>query len=325
MCDSIAYAWMGWLNQLRKHRQVFTAAVKTENHTFGMHCPRPLQIKLSLPDFRFVRALGHGYASTVFEAEHTPSKIHCVVKVCMKTRMSQEETKRIRREIRNHSNVFHRHILTFYAAFEDHSAFYLVLEYASQGDLYTYIKRQYAGKVQLYRFIYFILQPLLHAVAYLHSNNIIHRDIKPENILVDRQSIIRLCDFGLSIQCTNEKPRSIVGTLEYMAPEILQLKTDKITDRIDIWAIGVLTYECLVGNSPFAAKSDDEIKEKIKKYDIDFSKVQCATMRDFIKLCLTPDPEKRPSIQDLLHHGALHPEVWNDEEGVPVKRSFSFT
>lgn len=290
-----------------------------------MHCPRALQTGLDLSDFRFLRAIGHGFASTVFEAEHIPSNTHCVVKVCMKTRLTPDEMRRIRREIRNHANVFHRHILTFYAAFEDHTAFYLVMEYASQGDLFSYIKRQYAGKVQLQRFIYFILQPLLHALSYLHSQGIIHRDIKPENILVDHQSIIRLCDFGLSIQSYNERPRSIVGTLEYMPPEVVFVTGEAYTDRVDVWAVGILAYECLVGQSPFAARSDEEIKEKIRNMSIDLDKVSCSVMRDFIKNCLLRDPRDRPSIDELLHHRALHPEIWRNNELIPTKRSFSFT
>ena len=302
-------------------------ASRADSHTFGMHCPRPLQTDLSLSDFRFIRAIGYGFASTVFEAEHNPSKTHCVIKVCMKTRMNGEEMKRIRREIRNHSNIYHRHVLTFFAAFEDSTAFYLVMEYASQGDLYSYIKKQYAGRVHLHRFIYFILQPLLHTVAYLHDQNIIHRDIKPENILVDQNSIIRLCDFGLSIQCRNERPRSVVGTLEYMPPELLLGKTDNFTKKIDIWALGVLTFECLVGHSPFSAKTDEEIKQKILQLDIDFGKVQCEIMRDFITKCLTFDPDQRPDVETLLHHDALHPEVWHSHSGASTrhKRSFSFT
>jgi aurora kinase, other len=322
---------MGWLEQWKKKRR--SSSYTSQQHTYGIYCPRSLQTSLQLGDFRFLRAIGHGFASTVFEAQHVPSKTHCVVKVCMKTRLNADEMRRIRREVKNHSQVYHRHILTFYAAFEDASAFYLVMEYALQGDLYTYIKKQYAGKVQLHRFIYFILQPLLHALAYLHSTGIIHRDIKPENILVDHQSIIRLCDFGLSIQSYNERPRSVVGTLEYMAPEVLQSRTDStaFTQKVDVWAIGVLTYECLTGQSPFAGKSDEEIKRKILGREVALERIHNPTLRTFVELCLQTDPKLRPSVQELLQHDALHPDVWTRrpeeecEEMQCVKRSFSFT
>lgn len=316
---------MKWLANISRLRNKPSTTIP-ETHTFGTHCPRALITELTLSEFQFVRAIGHGYASTVFKAIHIPSKTDCVVKVCLKTRLSNEEIRRIRREIKNHSFVYHRHILTFYAAFEDATAFYIVLEYAAQGDLFNYIKRQYAGRMQLSRFNYFVLQPLLHAVAYLHSQGIIHRDIKPENILVDERSIIRLSDFGLSIQNTRERPHSIVGTLEYMPPEVLfhgNKASVVFSEKLDIWAIGVITYECLVGHSPFAARTDDEIRENIKHLRMDLDKVPSAEIRQLIAMCLQSDPAARPTIEELLAHEALRPKLSRNHSS--TKRSFSFS
>lgn len=315
---------MGWLDNFNRKKRP-SSADAPEQHTYGMHCPRPLQTCLELGDFRFIRAIGHGFASTVFEAEHVGSRIRCVVKVCMKTRLNPDEMRRIRREIKNHSNVFHRHILTFYAAFEDKAAFYLVMEYAVQGDLYSYIKRHYGGKVPIQRYITFILQPLLLALSYLHTQGIIHRDIKPENILVDQNNVIRLCDFGLSIHSYNERPRSIVGTLEYMAPEVISCSNTVFTDKVDVWAIGVLTYECVLGKSPFKATTDEEIKRHIMGRHIQLDGISNNAIRDLIDKCLTLDPVLRPSVKDLLQHEALHPATISSKDCCNRKRSFSFS
>jgi aurora kinase, other len=290
-----------------------------------MLCPKQLQTTLQLSDFQFVRAIGHGYASTVFEAIHISSKLHCVIKVCMKTRIGTDDSKRMRREIKNHAYVSHRHILTFYAAFEDSTAFYLVLEHAEHGDLYKFIKRNDYNNIPLHRFLAFILQPLLHAVAYLHSNHIIHRDIKPENILIDSTNIIRLCDFGMSIHFVDERPHSVVGTLEYMPPEILLRNTKYYSEKIDIWAIGVLTYECLVGHSPFADKTEAQIRKNILERRIDLSKVQTPLLQDFISICLQLQPENRPSIQELLNYEMFHPLIQQTRVAETGRRARSFS
>jgi aurora kinase, other len=311
---------MGWLSHFR-HKTRNKEHPNNTGCVYGLNCPRALQTKLALSDFRFLRAIGHGYASTVFEAEHSPTKLHCVVKVCMKARLNADETRRIQREIRIHSSIHHRHILTFYAAFEDANAYYLILEYASQGDLLTYIREQPQRLLNKQRFLMFVLRPLLHAVSYLHELGILHRDIKPENILLDHMGCIQVCDFGLSIHSYQERPRSIVGTLEYMSPELIEHRNPPYTAKIDVWAIGVLTYECLVGRSPFAAPSDAEIIQNIKTCTYDASML-AEDVRNFLSRCLVPDPADRASIQDLLGHELLCPLLQHGGNG--SRRSYSF-
>lgn len=329
--EYVCYGYsMTWFSIFSKKEKRPSSPPPSSSYTYGMHCPRPMRVPLSLSDFRFEGAIGHGYASTIFKALHETSRTPCVIKVCMKTRLSSAEVKRIQREIETHSILSHRHVLTFFAAFEDPSAFYIVLEYAAQGDLFGYIRHHFANKVPPQRFLHFILIPLLHALHYLHTKSILHRDIKPENILVDSDGIIRLCDFGLSICSYKERPRSIVGTLEYMAPEILIHHAPPFTDRVDVWAVGVLSYECLTGTSPFHALEDQQIRDKIRNNNVDYSKIASHEMRDFIRLCLESDPTKRPAITELLQHPCLHQNIRrSDTEGsfhptASSRRSFSF-
>lgn len=304
----------------------------SNNYTYGVHCPDVFKNTLTLSDFCFLRAIGHGYASTVFEVDYMPSfstnvPYMCVLKIVMKSRLSSNEYRRMCREISIHSCISHRHILTFFACFEDENAFYIVLEHASGGDLLSYLRNLPHFRMSTSRYRTFVLHPLLLAMSYLHQQGVIHRDIKPENILIDRLGRIRLCDFGLSIKTFQEKPRSIVGTLDYMAPELLEGDTSypaSFSDRLDIWSIGVLTYECITGKSPFRGKNDKEVMQRIKDVAYDETLVTDPLVLDFIRKCLQKDPALRPTVQQLLHHKLLFPSNPSKEVERLVRRSFSY-
>lgn len=266
---------------------------------YGLNCPLQLQRHLELTDFQFIRAIGHGCASTVFEVIHVPSGIRCVLKVCLKERMYPEAERCIRREVNIHSSIRHPYILTFYASFEDPSAFYFLLEYAAQGDLLRYNRKRYNGMMPEADFCKTVLLPLLNALSYLHSNHIIHRDIKPENILVDKMGHIRLCDFGFSINSYEERPKSFLGTLEYMAPEIISGGRSVYKESVDIWSLGVLTYECLSGVSPFYRQSERDITEAILKGEYTIPPFISKKMISFLERTLHPNPEQRANVKEL--------------------------
>lgn len=291
---------------------------------YGLSCPASMQTHLELKDFQFIRAIGHGCASTVFEAMHTPSSTRCVLKVCMKERLYPEAERRMRREIHIHSSLRHPCILAFFASFEDAHAFYFVLEYAQNGDLLKYIRQNYNGIMSESDFKRIVLCPLIHALSYLHDNHIIHRDIKPENILVDGLGNIRLCDFGFSVNNYEERPKSFLGTLEYMAPEIISGKRDLYSEKIDVWALGVLTYECLAGVSPFYHTTEKEIQDAIVKSHYTIPANFSSDIINFLKHTLHPDPYQRMCIKDLMKlvcpsHAKSTPHITS------LRRSHSFS
>lgn len=296
---------------------------------YGVHCPAPLKDGLELSDFVFIRAIGHGYASTVFESIHNPSKMPCVIKVCMKTRLKTDELQRVNREIENHSELSHKHILTFYAAIEDDKAFYIILKMAINGDLFNYTRVIYGGKIPEQTFITNYLTPLLLALDYLHDHGILHRDLKPENILIDSRGYPCICDFGLSIKSYKERPRSIVGTLEYMAPEVLIARRPPFTESVDVWAIGVLAYELITGKCPFAGSDDNIIKKRICENIVDYTQICSLQLRDFVQHCLQTDPKMRPPIKRLLQHPCIHPTIRmptdSGASAPSTRRSFSLT
>lgn len=313
---------MGNCLDIHKHMKS-TTSEDVHNITYGINCPLQLQKRLQLQDFKFIRAIGHGCASTVFEVIHITSGMRCVLKVCLKERMYPEAQRCIRREINIHSSITHPYILTFYASFEDSTSFYFLLEYAANGDLLRYIRKNYNGMMPEIDFKRKVLIPLMSTISYLHSHHIIHRDIKPENILVDSIGNIRLCDFGFAINSYEERPKSFLGTLEYMAPEIMVGNRQLYNCSVDIWSLGVLTYECIVGVSPFFHPCEKDITDAIMKAQYTISPLFSPMMVLFFKRTLHPNPEQRATIKELMR--IITPALTNESRQETLRRSFSFS
>ena len=146
---------------------------------------------------------------------------------------------------------------------------------------------------------------MVNAIYYLHQNNIIHRDIKPENILIGKNNILKLADFGWSKEIEFEKRSTFCGTLEYMAPEIVDSQNYDFS--VDTWSLGILLYEMLMNHSPFCAKSARNIMNNIKEHELIFdkNKVISEECKDLIKKLLEYNPEKRLKIKDILEHSFI--------------------
>lgn len=149
-----------------------------------------------------------------------------------------------------------------------------------------------------------------------------HRDIKPENILVTKDGILKLADFGTAIQLENDSERryiiyifrkSICGTLVYMSPEILENKS--YSYKIDSWSIGVLTYELLFGISPFTDINDNLIKKNIIKKQFKYPKFISACAKNFINCLLEIDEDKRMDVNDCIYHPFITIHV--EDKNVP--------
>lgn len=161
----------------------------------------------------------------------------------------------LKRETRIQKRLNHPHILKLYQYFEDKEQVYLVLEYANKGSLGDYLRKPYMNSnsqrilSEREAYVYFIQTCL--GLDYLHKNCILHRDLKPENLLLDENGNVKLCDFGWSIDETVTTRNTICGTLEYMAPEVLNSNdTNYYNEEIDLWSLGIILYEFLHGKFP---------------------------------------------------------------------------
>lgn len=193
------------------------------------------------------------------------------------------------------------------------------MEYCPGGDLLEFLLRDRKAMSER-RCAANVAFPLLATIARLHELNIIHRDIKLENIFLDASGRVRLGDFGLTMSMRQEAAISPVGTVEYMAPEVVALPSvDMVTsgrvrastipptdEKVDIWAVGVTLYELVTGRLPFEGKDKAEIKAAITGYKLSpfpsYVGIQCQNM---ICSMLAYSPEDRPAAQTLLTHPFL--------------------
>jgi serine/threonine protein kinase len=151
----------------------------------------------------------------------------------------------------NHHRISHQNILRFRGYFEDHSDVFLVLDLAPHGDLSKWLPRDPEERFETAKVA---VACVVEALSFLRGLRIAHRDLKPENVLVFGPTDYRLGDFGCA--CMGKLTRStILGTPEYMAPELLRTK-DPVYDAggTDLWALGVLAYDLVYGESPFGSE-----------------------------------------------------------------------
>ncbi len=135
---------------------------------------------------------------------------------------------------------------------------------------------------------------------YLHNINVIHRDIKPENLLLDMKGELKIADFGWSVHAPNSRRMTLCGTLDYLPPEMIEGKAHD--QNVDVWSLGVLMYEFLVGSPPFEAQGHHETYKKIAKVDIKYPAHISAEAKDLIGKLLVKDPSSRMKLSDVEEH-----------------------
>jgi serine/threonine protein kinase len=137
------------------------------------------------------------------------------------------------------------------------------------------------------------------AIDYCRSKHIIHRDIKPENILVGLNGELKLADFGWAVHSVSKRT-TLCGTLDYLSPEMVDGKEND--PAVDVWGLGVLLYELLVGSPPFQGESQKAIYRRIRMCDLRFPTFVTYLARDLISKFLKKDPAKRIALKDVPKH-----------------------
>ena len=125
-----------------------------------------------------------------------------------------------------------------------------MLEFAGKGELYKHLRKE--NKFPEWKAAQYIAQ-MAAALKFLHNKHVMHRDIKPENILVGIHGEIKISDFGWSVHAPNNRRNTMCGTLDYLPPEMIKPGSQEnfYNEKVDLWSLGVLTYEFLVGEAPF--------------------------------------------------------------------------
>uniref|UniRef100_H3B947 non-specific serine/threonine protein kinase n=1 Tax=Latimeria chalumnae TaxID=7897 RepID=H3B947_LATCH len=252
----------------------------------------------SLEDFEIGRPLGKGKFGNVYLARERQSKFILALKVLFKSQLEKAGVEhQLRREVEIQSHLRHPNILRLYGYFHDSSRVYLILEYAPRGELYRELQK--CTKFDDQRSATYITE-LSDALLYCHSKKVIHRDIKPENLLLGSNGELKIADFGWSVHAPSSRRTTLCGTLDYLPPEMIEGRMHD--EKVDLWSLGVLCYEFLVGHPPFEAKTYEETYRRISKVEFRFPPFVTEGARDLILKLLKHNPNQRLPIENVLEH-----------------------
>uniref|UniRef100_A0A1A8UIT6 non-specific serine/threonine protein kinase n=1 Tax=Nothobranchius furzeri TaxID=105023 RepID=A0A1A8UIT6_NOTFU len=254
--------------------------------------------KISIEDFDIGRPLGKGKFGNVYLARVKKVEAIVALKVLFKSQMETEGVEhQLRREIEIQARLRHPNILRFYNYFHDRKRVFLVLEYAPRGEMYKELQKY--GRFDDQRTATY-MEEIADALQYCHERKVIHRDIKPENLLLGFRGELKIADFGWSVHAPSLRRRTMCGTLDYLPPEMVEGRIH--SEKVDLWCIGVLCFECLVGHPPFETASHSETYKRITKVDLIFPSVVSDGAKDLISKLLRHNPKDRLPLKEVMDH-----------------------
>ncbi|XP_070574332.1 aurora kinase C-like isoform X2 [Ptychodera flava] len=285
--------------KVAKPQNVETACGNSENaEPSSSSTAKSNRRRWCLNDFDIGRPLGKGKFGNVYLAREKKSKFILALKVLFKSQLQKAGVEhQLRREIEIQTHLRHPNILRMYGYFYDDTRVYLILEFAPRGELYKELQK--CGRFDERRSATYIAQ-LADALKYCHTKKVIHRDIKPENLLLSLRGDLKIADFGWSVHAPSSRRATLCGTLDYLPPEMIEGKMHD--EKVDLWSLGVLCYEFLVGKPPFEAEGHSETYRKISKVDYRFPPYVSEGARDLISKLLRHNPAMRLSLEGVLQH-----------------------
>ena len=247
--------------------------------------------------------LGKGAFGEVWKVTHENSKkVYCIKMMTKRDIFEQKLINQINKEIGIMYNINHPYSVKLYNHFEDNEKLYLIMELASNGNLYNFIQNNKNQKIKTKEMIKKIIIQVIEIIKYLHSLDIIYRDIKPENILLDKDYNVKLCDYGwASYLSKGQFCSAYCGTPEYVSPEVI--KKYPYNEKVDIWGIGVLIFELVFGYPPFTSNFNEDRFNNIKEGKINWPKdLNDMELKDLIEKILKVNPKDRISLDEIEKH-----------------------
>uniref|UniRef100_A0A8C0JAZ2 Serine/threonine-protein kinase 36 n=1 Tax=Chelonoidis abingdonii TaxID=106734 RepID=A0A8C0JAZ2_CHEAB len=248
--------------------------------------------------YHVLEMIGEGSFGRVYKGRRKYSAQVVALKFIPKVGRSEKELKNLQREIEIMRGLHHPNIVQMLDSFETDKEVVVVTDYA-EGELFQILEDD--GNLPEEQ-VQDIASQLVSALYYLHSHRILHRDMKPQNILLGKGGIIKLCDFGFAraMSINTMVLTSIKGTPLYMAPELVQERPYDHT--ADLWAVGCILYELVVGTPPFYTNSIFQLVSLIVRDPIKWPKAMSPLFKSFLQGLLMKDPRQRLSWPELLCH-----------------------
>ncbi|XP_051023665.1 aurora kinase B [Acomys russatus] len=255
----------------------------------------------TIDDFEIGRPLGKGKFGNVYLARERRSHFIVALKILFKSQIEKEGVEhQLRREIEIQAHLQHPNILRLYNYFHDRRKIYLILEYAPRGELYKELQKHRTFDEQRTATVRAIMEEVADALMYCHRKKVIHRDIKPENLLLGLQGELKIADFGWSVHAPSLRRKTMCGTLDYLPPEMIEGRMHN--EMVDLWCIGVLCYELMVGNPPFESPNHSETYRRIVRVDLKFPASVPEGAQDLIRKLLKHNPSDRLPLAQVSAH-----------------------
>ncbi len=276
---------------------------------------------MQIGHYQLGEELGAGGMGTVYRGLHTQTEQTVAIKQLKNTIATDDTIERFRREGEALRDLNHPNIVKMLDMFEHEGQHYLVMEYVSGGDLSDLIRQ---GDIPLERIVNLAID-LADALTRAHRLNIIHRDLKPANIMIGEDGVLRLTDFGVAHVGSKERVTdtdAIVGTIDYLPPEAFS--GESFDARGDIWAFGVILFEMLTGQRPFAGESLMQVIQNITTQAAPDLESLCPdapiALVDLVYRMLERDPQAR--ISSVRHVGAELEDILEKRESPPQRKRF---
>ena len=273
-----------------------------------------LQMKqISFGDYIIKQTIGKGTFSKVKLGINKLTGEKVAIKILDKSKiLEKEDLDRIIREMSILSKMDHENVIKVFQIYEDNYNYLIIMEYCEGGELFNYIVKK--GKLSEIEAAFFFYQ-IINGVEYLFSQGIAHRDLKPENLLLNKNNIIKIIDFGLSNFFDGEHNLiTPCGSPCYASPEMVS--GHKYNGfNIDIWATGIILFAMVCGYLPFEHSDKDKLFEQILKAKLDFPSHLSDSVKDLISKILITDPNKRINIEQIKKHSfyLLGKETYNQK------------
>ncbi len=249
--------------------------------------------KRELVDFEIRRVIGKGsYGKVLLVRDRHNSNMYAMkmLRKDMVQKRNQVEHTKTERNVLEAVAGMHPFIVSLFCSIQTAKKLYFVMEYCPGGELFFHLSR--AGRFSESRCRFYTCEIAL-ALEYLHQLDIIYRDLKPENVLLDGEGHVKITDFGLSKECINDNhsARSMCGTPEYLAPEILDRQGHG--KAVDWYSLGALMYEMLTGLPPYYTRDRDKLFEKIRSAELHYPALVHQLAKDLLQKMLERNPNLR--------------------------------
>lgn len=247
--------------------------------------------------YRLIKTIGKGNFAKVKLAKHIPTMKEVAIKIIDKTLLNPSSLKKLFREVTIMKMLNHPNIVKLYEVIDSQRILYLVMEYASGGEVFDYLVAHGRMREKEARAKF---RQIVSAVQYCHQKQVIHRDLKAENLLLDSEMNIKIADFGFSNEFVpGQTLDTFCGSPPYAAPELFKgLRYEG--PEVDIWSLGVILYTLVAGTLPFDGNNLKELRERVLrgKYRVPF--YMSTDCENLLKKFLVLNPQKRASLETIM-------------------------